>query len=174
MFTALVVCLVVIFQLGECRAARAEAPVDYARDVLPILSANCYKCHGPEETDRKEDLRLDKKEGAFRVRDGVAVIVPGNPAKSELVRRISSKDPDEVMPPAEDAVRKLNAAQIAMLTRWVEQGAKWGTHWAFVPPVVPKGGNHSIDAFVAERLRAREAQAGAAGGQGHADSARDA
>ncbi len=152
MFRTLVLCFFVIFQLGECQMARGDATVDYARDVLPILSANCYKCHGPEETDRKEDLRLDKKEGAFRVRDGVAVIVPGHPEKSELVRRISSKDPDDVMPPAEDAVRKLNATQIALLTRWVEQGAKWGTHWAFVPPVVSKGENHSIDAFVAERL----------------------
>src|SRR4051794_30648475 len=79
--------------------------VDYARDVLPILSNNCYKCHGPEETDRQKDLRLDRQESALRVEDGIAVIVPGNPAKSELVRRISSNDPDEVMPPSDDAVR---------------------------------------------------------------------
>ena len=140
-------------------AASAQT-VDYARDVLPILSAKCYKCHGPEETDRQKDLRLDLKEGAFRVEEGVAVIVPGKPQKSELVRRISSKDPDEVMPPADD-LRKLTPKEIDTLTRWVEQGAKWGTHWAFVAPVkaeVPralKGGawpRNAVDAFVLARL----------------------
>jgi hypothetical protein len=133
-------------------AASAQT-VDYARDVLPILSEKCYKCHGPEETDRQKDLRLDLKEGAFRVEEGVAVIVPGKPDKSELVRRISSKDPDEVMPPSDD-LRKLSAQQIETLRRWVEQGAKWGTHWAFVAPdkpQIPAGGN-PIDAFVRARL----------------------
>ncbi|MEA2709234.1 MAG: hypothetical protein QOF78_1835 [Phycisphaerales bacterium] len=140
-------------------AASAQT-IDYARDVLPILSAKCYKCHGPEETDREKDLRLDKKEGAFRVEDGVAVIVPGKPAESELVRRISSKDPDEVMPPSDD-ILKLDEKQIATLKRWVEQGAPWGMHWAFVAPVQPKiprpgptlqGAGNAIDAFVSARL----------------------
>jgi hypothetical protein len=137
--------------VGSARLAHADDAIDYARDVLPILSANCYKCHGPEETDRQKDLRLDLKDGAFRVEEGVAVIVPGKPTQSELVRRITSKDPEEIMPPADDAVRKLSAAQIKTLSRWVSEGAKWGTHWAFVPPVVT-GENHSIDAFVRERL----------------------
>src|SRR5258707_1094769 len=97
-----IVCLAVCAVALSARPLLADAPVDYARDVLPILSAKCYKCHGPEETDRKKNLRLDRKEGAFRVEDDVAVIVPGKPAESELVRRISSTDPDEVMPPAED------------------------------------------------------------------------
>ncbi len=78
----------------------AQCAVDYARDVLPILSAKCYHCHGPDEKARQMELRLDRKEGAFRVEDGVAVIVPrASPAKSELVRRITSNDPDNVMPP---------------------------------------------------------------------------
>src|SRR5205823_1600274 len=105
------------------------------------------------------DLRLDRKEGAFRVEDGIAVIVPGKPAESELVRRITSSDPDEVMPPAED-LRKLTREQIETLRRWVEQGAKWGTHWAFVAPratTVPSvasagWGRNPIDAFVAAQL----------------------
>jgi len=144
--------LAAVLIAGSARPACAEAAVDYARDVLPILSANCYKCHGPDDTDRQKELRLDRKDGAFRVQDGVAVVVPGDPAKSELVRRITSNDPDEVMPPADDPVRKLSAAQIDALTRWVQQGAKWGTHWAFVAPAESKGENYSIDAFVSERL----------------------
>ncbi len=142
--------------------ASAQAAVDYSRDVLPILSAKCYACHGPDEHARKLDLRLDKKEGAFRVEDGVAVIVPGKPDQSELVRRVTSSDPDEVMPPSDD-IRKLSKDQIQTLKRWVEEGAKWGTHWAFEAPRMPSvpapplngWGHNPIDAFVAARL-ARE------------------
>src|SRR5436305_9712473 len=94
--------LAVVLMMGDPLSAHGEATIDYARDVLPILSANCYKCHGPDDTDREKELRLDKKEGAFRVVDGVAVIVPGGLAKSELVRRITSKDPEEIMPPADE------------------------------------------------------------------------
>src|SRR5688500_506063 len=140
-------------------AAAPAAPaqtVDYARDVLPILSAKCYHCHGPDEAARQKDLRLDRKDGAFRVEEGVAVIVPGKPAESELVRRTTSTDPDEVMPPADD-IRKLSAKEIDTLKRWVEQGATWGMHWAFAAPpktpVVPEGqGENPIDAFVRARL----------------------
>jgi hypothetical protein len=129
--------------------------IDYSRDVLPILSAKCYHCHGPDEEARQMELRLDQKHGAFRVQDGVAVIVPVKPAESELVRRVTSKDPDEVMPPADD-IRKLSAKEIETLKRWVEQGAAWGKHWSFEPPVkprVPEGGGNAIDALVASRLR---------------------
>ena len=135
--------------------------VDYARDVLPILSDNCYHCHGPDETARKAKLRLDTKEGAYRVKDDVAVLVPGKPADSELILRVTSADPDELMPPR-DGVRKLTPKQIDTLKRWVEQGAKWGTHWSFVPParsaVPPVLAAHhdwarnDIDAFVLARL----------------------
>src|SRR4051812_37238556 len=111
----------------------ASAPVDYSRDILPILSDNCYHCHGPDEKARKAKLRLDTKEGAFHVKDDVAVIAAGKPDQSELVKRITSKDPDERMPPPE-GIRKLTPKQIETLKEWVAQGAKWGTHWAFVPP----------------------------------------
>ena len=131
-------------------------PVDYARDVLPILSDNCYHCHGPDEAARKAKLRLDTKEGAFRVKEGVAVIAPGNPGGSELVRRITSTDPDEVMPPPKD-IRKLKPQQVATLKRWVEQGANWGKHWAFMPPAAPAipgaGTDNPIDALVRAKLR---------------------
>ena len=129
------------------------ADVDFARDVLPILSDNCFHCHGPDEKARKAKLRLDSKEGAFRVRDGEAVIVPGKGADSELVRRLTSHDADEVMPPPKSN-RKLTAKQIETIKAWVDQGAKWGTPWAFTPlkkPAPPAPGD-PIDAFVRARL----------------------
>ena len=89
--------------------ARGAAPaLDFNRDIQPILSDNCYPCHGPDEKERKAKLRLDTKEGAFRVKDGVAVIVPGQSARSELYRRITTTDADDHMPPAKSN-RKLTA-----------------------------------------------------------------
>jgi hypothetical protein len=149
----LVAALVWLTALGATVSAQ---PVDYARDVLPILSDKCYHCHGPDEKARKAKLRLDTKDGVFRTKEGVTVIAPHEPAKSELVRRITSKDPEEVMPPAED-IRKLTPKQVATLKRWVEQGATWGAHWAFVPPqapTIPEGDTkNSIDALVRAKLR---------------------
>lgn len=149
---------VVFAASGTVRAAQAGR-VDYGRDVLPILSDNCYHCHGPDENARKARLRLDQKEGAFRTRKDKTVIVPGKPAQSELVRRITSKDPDEVMPPP-DSNRRLTGEQIELLRRWVEQGATWGVHWAFEAPnrpELPKTARqgwmrNGIDAFVLARL----------------------
>ncbi|HEV2294168.1 MAG TPA: DUF1553 domain-containing protein [Tepidisphaeraceae bacterium] len=150
------ICLVVVVALAGLGAAAAAQPVDYARDVLPILSDNCYHCHGPDENARKAKLRLDTKEGAFGVKDGVTIVAPHNPAGSELLRRITSKDPDEVMPPHDD-IRKLKPAQVETLKRWVEQGATWGEHWAFVPPMaptIPDGeAKNPIDALVRAKLR---------------------
>src|SRR6266404_8452142 len=76
-------------------AAKVADAVNFSRDIRPILSDNCYHCHGPDEKARKAKLRLDRKEGAFRIQDDVAVIVPGNSKKSELIRRITNTDPDE-------------------------------------------------------------------------------
>ncbi|HJZ54827.1 MAG TPA: DUF1549 domain-containing protein, partial [Gemmataceae bacterium] len=137
-------------------ARAADPPVDFGRDVLPILSDNCYQCHGPDTKARKADLRLDVKGSALEV------VVPGKPAESELIRRITSADPDTVMPPPR-IKRKLSPQQIDTLRRWVEQGAKWGKHWAFEPmlrPATPVGRNpkasawvkNPIDAFVLDRL----------------------
>src|SRR5439155_5218287 len=143
--------------VGRDSPTKGEA--DFSRDVLPIFSDNCFKCHGPDEKARKAKLRLDTKEGTFRSKDGVTVIVPGDSKKSELVRRISNTDPDDVMPPPKSN-RKLTAKQIELLTRWVDQGAKWGLHWAFVPPQrppIPKIKNtrwprNPIDYFIVSRL----------------------
>src|SRR5438105_2147054 len=100
--------------IGTLPAFAADPPVDFSRDVLPILSDNCFFCHGPDEKARKAKLRFDTKEGAFRVRDGEAVIIPGKSGESELFRRINSHDDDERMPPPK-ANRKLTAKQIDTL-----------------------------------------------------------
>ena len=142
--------------------ARAAAPVDFAREVLPILSDACYKCHGPDEKSRKAKLRLDLKEGLYRTRNDITVVKPGAPADSELLLRLVSTDEEEVMPPR-DAVRQLKPAEIALLQRWVAEGAPYGTHWAFAPvaAVSPPIENQKskienpIDAFVHSHL-ARE------------------
>ena len=109
----------------------AQEKVDFARDVLPILSDACFKCHGPDEKARKGDLRLDTKEDAL-AKDGP--IVPGKSANSRLVERIVSDDPDAVMPPPKSN-KKLKPEQVAVLKKWIDQGAPWGQHWSFVKPV---------------------------------------
>ena len=152
--------LFVLVLLAWVVANGAKAsPVEYDRDVLPVLSDNCYKCHGPDSNARKADLRLDTRDGAFRTKDRKTVIVAGKPADSELVRRITSTDPKEMMPPPRSQ-RKLSARQIELLTRWVSEGARWGAHWAFVPPsrptlpatTRPAWVRNGIDAFVLARL----------------------
>src|SRR5438552_6073964 len=111
--------------------ARAAERVDFNRDVRPILSENCFRCHGPDEKQRKAKLRLDTRDGAT-----ASAIVPHQPGKSKLVRRIAAGDSAERMPPA-DSGKKLTAAQIDVLKRWVEQGAEYKGHWAFIAPVRP-------------------------------------
>jgi hypothetical protein len=111
--------------------AGAPGPVDFRRDILPLLSENCFLCHGPDSRTRKADLRLDIKEGALRATD--PVIVPGKSEESELIRRVISDDPDEVMPPRKSG-KALKAHQVELLKRWIDEGASWSRHWAFEPP----------------------------------------
>ena len=135
--------------------SRADDVISFTRQVLPVLSDNCYKCHGPDEESRKAHLRLDTRDGAFAVIKGQTVIAPGDVSRSELIRRITSTDPDVMMPPPKSG-RTLTAAQISAIRTWVSQGAKWETHWAFVPPAMPKipegFGSNPIDALVRSRL----------------------
>ncbi len=112
------------------------APVDFNRQIRPILSANCFACHGPDNAERKADLRLDTKEGAFADLGDHFALVAGKPDESELVRRISSADPDDAMPPA-DSAKKLTPEQIELVRRWVAEGARWQEHWAYAKPVRP-------------------------------------
>ena len=113
------------------------AQVQFNHDIRPILSENCFSCHGPDRAARKGKLRLDTAEGATEDIEGKSAIVPGNPEKGELYKRVTSTDYDEHMPPAKSE-RKLSERQIGLLKKWIEQGAKWDRHWAFIPPVRPE------------------------------------
>jgi mono/diheme cytochrome c family protein len=119
-----------------CFAAAAEPSVEFNRDVRPILTDHCFQCHGPDEKQRKGNLRLDISDGSSPARDGGPVVVDGQPEKSELWRRITSPDSDERMPPP-DKGRKLNEAEIATIRAWIAQGAKWQKHWSLLPVVRP-------------------------------------
>ncbi|MFQ5732163.1 MAG: DUF1553 domain-containing protein [Planctomycetaceae bacterium] len=152
--------LVALLLIRSAAGGEAGQPrVDFSREVRPLLSTNCFPCHGPDAKARKADLRLDTKAGAFANRDGTRVLVPGDLQKSELFRRITAKDADEHMPPADSKLR-LTAKQIGLIRRWIEQGAKWEAHWAFLAvnrPTVPRVRNrkrrrNAIDAFIVSRL----------------------
>jgi hypothetical protein len=142
--------------MALCVAAGSAwaAPVDFNRDVRAILSKNCFACHGQDAKKRKGKLRMDTSEGAFASKKGVAAIVAGNVSESELWARINSEDPDEVMPPPESK-KSLTDEEKQTLKRWIEQGAKYEKHWAFIAPKkakVPAGGGNPIDAFLQRRL----------------------
>src|SRR4051794_6657750 len=118
-------------------AAREQgslAPVSFNREILPILSNNCFACHGPDEGKRETKFHFDTREGAFAKK---GVIVPGNADGSFLIERVTNPDPDERMPPAETG-HTLTASQIELLKGWIAQGAKWDPHWAFTPPARPE------------------------------------
>ena len=106
--------------------------VDFESQIKPLLSDRCFACHGPDENARKADLQLHTREGAFaKLDDNLEVITPGKPLASELYRRITATDPDDLMPPPESK-RKLSAGEKELIRRWIEQGAEWREHWAFV------------------------------------------
>ena len=141
-----------IILLAAWSTALAEEPVDFNRDIRPILSENCFACHGFDAAARKAKLRLDTREGAI-----AAVIVPGKPEESELIKRVKSDDPDELMPPEDSHKKPLKPEAIAVLEQWIREGVGWGKHWSFVPPVkgeILKGPDaHPIDHFVSQRLK---------------------
>ena len=133
----------------------SAAPVNFSREVLPILSDRCFHCHGPDPSHRKAELRLDDESHAKTAKDGLAAIVPGDLDKSEIWQRIISPDEDALMPPPDSHRKPLNEAERDTLKRWIEEGAVWGKHWSFekpVRPAVPAGADHPIDAFVRAKL----------------------
>jgi hypothetical protein len=148
------------FIVASAVASGAETEaVDFSRDVLPILSANCFVCHGRDSSTRKAKLRLDVAEEATAVRHGTTPIAPGKPEASVLIERITATDEDERMPPA-DRGRALTAPEIETIRSWIAQGAKYNEHWAFVPPrraPLPRvqdrsWGRTAIDRFVLAKL----------------------
>ena len=134
---------------------RAGEPLSYNRDVRPILAANCFACHGPDSAARKADLRLDKQ----AIAEEMKAIVPGKPAESELLKRITSHDPEEVMPPPASK-KTITPAQIETLRKWIASGAEYQPHWSFIPPVKPaipavknsKWVRNPIDSFILAKL----------------------
>ncbi|MEP6663571.1 MAG: DUF1549 domain-containing protein, partial [Verrucomicrobiota bacterium] len=149
-----------LFSLVAASAIGAEPKIDFNRDIRPIFSENCYACHGPDHNKRKAGLRLDHQEEPFKVLEsGKIAIVPGDLAKSELIRRVTTTDPDDRMPPP-DFLKQLNKTQVELLQQWVKQGAQWKGHWSYITPErpeIPKVKNKSwprnaIDNFILAKL----------------------
>jgi hypothetical protein len=141
--------------------AAAPARLSFNADIRPILSENCFACHGPDHANRQAGLRLDSFDQAIEELDsGARAIVPEDVEASELIARVASTDPDLVMPPPEAKIGRLTPEQVATLRRWIAEGAKYEPHWAFVPPVKPEvvevvDGVHPIDRIVEPKLAAR-------------------
>src|SRR5690606_11970862 len=114
-------------------SALGESTVDYNRDIRPLLSENCFACHGFDEHAREADLRLDVAESAVEDRGGYAAIVPGDWAASEVWLRIASDDESLVMPPA-DSHKALTDQQKQLIKQWIDEGAPYAAHWSFIPP----------------------------------------
>ncbi len=142
--------------------AAGNTPIDFNREIQPILSENCYKCHGPDATARKGKLRLDRKEDALQRHDDKgSAIIPGQASKSPLFQRITTADTEDLMPPPKSNL-KLTRSQIELLQRWIDQGAPWGEHWSWVKPSGPSVPQvaefqgrlkNQIDSFITERLQ---------------------
>ncbi|MCZ6597217.1 MAG: DUF1549 domain-containing protein, partial [Planctomycetota bacterium] len=147
---------------SEARApSPEEGEVDFLRQVRPILADKCFACHGPDESTREADLRLDTREGLFGDLGGYAAVTPGDLDASEIIYRVSNEDEAERMPPAETG-KQLTAEEIEVIRRWIEDGAEWNTHWAFEAPTRPEPPavsdeswpRNEIDRFVLARLEA--------------------
>ena len=144
--------------LGILSQAQGQK-IEFNRDIRPILSDNCFRCHGPDKGHRKAKLRLDDRSVAIEQ----GVIVPGKPDESELVARIFASDPEDRMPPA-DSHKQLTAAQKDLLKRWIAEGAEYQPHWAYLKPTrppLPAVKNKAwvrtpVDAFILHELEARK------------------
>ena len=140
------------------RQSSAE-PVDFSSQIRPVISSKCFSCHGADESSRKAKLRLDVRDEAIKDRKGSRAIVPGDIANSEMIRRITATDPDDVMPPPKSG-RTLSSAEIDLLQRWIRQGAAYTPHWAFVKPQRPplpgvktkSWPRNAIDSFILAKL----------------------
>src|SRR5947208_3122035 len=123
--------------VAGAKETKPGAKVDFNRDIRSIFSDICFACHGPDDNKRKANLRLDEMAAAMKpAKSGAIAVVPGNTGRSELIKRITSTDDDERMPPLKTG-KKLTPAQIDVMTRWIAQGAEYKSHWAFVAPKQP-------------------------------------
>ncbi|WP_206352071.1 PSD1 and planctomycete cytochrome C domain-containing protein [Tautonia rosea] len=161
MVRSLVVAFAVAISLANSWAFADDDPVDFNRDIRPILSNKCLFCHGPDEAERKAGLRLDVRDDALDASKGYAAILPGNPDESELIYRVESEDALEVMPPP-SVGNPVTPEEAELLRRWVEQGAEYAVHWSYAPPKRPdlpevsdpSWPRNSIDHFILNRLHA--------------------
>src|SRR5262245_5354374 len=128
-----VILLVACEKPAVAQSLGASARVQYNRDIRPLLSDKCFRCHGPDGGQRKANLRLDQREVAVADRQGYAAIVPGKPDESEVYLRITAEDDDQRMPPRRSG-KVLKPHEVELLRRWIEQGADYQPHWAFIPP----------------------------------------
>ena len=136
--------------------ASKPPPIDYNRDIRPILSDRCLGCHGREEAHRKAELRLDRADIATAKReDGSFAIVPGKPEASEAWRRILTDDEEDMMPPKKSGKPRLTEGEKTLMKRWIAEGAAYQEHWAYVAPKksLPPDPGNAIDAFVQSRLK---------------------
>ena len=165
--------IIIAIALVPGAPAEAEIPeaVQFNRDVLPILSDHCFKCHGPDERQRKTKQRFDIRAGVERA-VSKGFLVPGKPQESELIERLTTDDQDEVMPPPSQKSRP-SPGDVAILRRWIEQGAKWQDHWAFVAPTrpeLPSGGSldkleNPVDRFITRKLQRAKIESGPRAGR---------
>lgn len=138
--SALLLVLLSALSLSLAAGTGPDSTPTFNRDLRPLLANRCFACHGPDANQRKAGLRLDRPDGpdgAYRERRGSVAIRPGSVAESELWARITSADPDERMPPAELGGEPLSAEELELVRRWIEAGAEYEDHWAFVPPAAP-------------------------------------
>ena len=146
-------------------SASGDEPISFNRDIRPLLADRCFTCHGPDSATRKAGLRLDREEFAKAALEdpGRAAIVPGEPASSEMMVRLT--DPDQLMPPP-DSQLKMTRDEIELIRRWIAEGATWERHWAFIRPIksdVPNVKDRSwpkneIDTFILHRLENENAK----------------
>ena len=148
-----------------CLLALSAAPalyaVEFSRDIRPLLSERCFQCHGPDQEQRATDLRLDQRETVFSDLGGYRAVVPGKPHASEVLKRVTSRDPELQMPPPDSGALPLSQEEVARLTEWIDEGAPWEEHWAFVAPRRPElaeaatgWARNAVDRFVGARLEA--------------------
>lgn len=159
--SSLLCCVAVLLVDAELAVAQTMVPVDFQRDVRPILADNCFQCHGPDEGSRMAGLRLDTEDGATAARPGGAAVVRSDPAASRLIARTTEEDPARRMPPV-SSNKVLDVAEVETLRRWIDEGASWDQHWAFKAiesPALPAISDDAwvrqpLDRFVLSRLEA--------------------
>jgi mono/diheme cytochrome c family protein len=158
--------LALAIALHGAKVTAGEGRISYNKDIRHILSDKCFYCHGPDEKNRKADLRLDLRQGATADLGGYQAITPGKPEESEVLNRVTSKDSKEMMPPPKSKKPRLTAKEVATLQQWIKEGAEYEGHWAFLPlsdaappqPTTSGWARNAIDQFILARLEPEDIQ----------------